>query len=225
MFKKPFKLKSQVQLKSSEKKKLSNEIKKFFPVLTDEEISSISGSKENISRLRLVTFKEENVEVIIVDKVPLFFEIQQDNSIILPTVFMAWRFPHALPHFTTNKYVLDKLKNGANLFFPGVIMEGLAFTQIDFKSNDAVAINLIDNKAAVSIGQSVLNKSDIFLNKQNGLAVVVFHHAGDHLFKLHSEPILPKLGAPDWVRNYVILLDKMSGFTNLYIFKNVFSFF
>lgn len=200
MFKKPFKQKSQVQLKSSEKKKLGNELKTYFPLLQDSDISLFCNSKDSITKLKVTTFKDENVDIYMVEKVPIFFEVFESN-IKLPTVFMVWKCLHAVPTFTTTSNVYDKLRHGADLFFPGVIMEGLSYSPGDFKKNDPVAVNLIENKACIAVGQATIDRVDIFLKdvEPTGKAVKVFHTVGDHLYKLHPEPKYIQLGAPEWV--------------------------
>lgn len=201
MFRKPFKPKFESQLKNSDKKKFGNDLMSLFPALTDSDISTIVNSKTNIVRIKAVTFKEEDVEIYSMNKMPMYVHLI-DSDIKLPTVFMLWRFPHMVPCVTINATVLSKLKNGTDLFFPGVYREGLHFYKEDFKKNDKIAINLINNKAAMAIGISLSNK-DILLNspdnKSVGRVVKVYHTEGDFLFKMYNDAVVPQLGPPEWV--------------------------
>lgn len=215
MFKKPFKVKSQIQLKSSEKKKFANELKTYFPALTDEDVSFFSNNKESIMKTKITTFNEELVEVYVVEKIPMFFDIV-DSNIKLPTIFMVWKFPHILPTITTNSFVLEKLKNGADLFLPGVLAEGLLYDEREFRRKDPLGINLIDNKATIAVGHCLMDKKEILdsqIENHRGKVVQIFHIVGDNLYKFHPKPELVRLGPPEWVsiprffKNLVLAFD------------------
>lgn len=201
MFKKPFKLRSQNQLKNTEKKRFGNDLKILFPSLTDNDISTLLSNKENVVRLKVTTFKEEDVDIYCINKTPIYIDIV-DSGIKLPTVFMTWRLSHILPTFTTSTKVLDNLKNGSDLFFPGIYAEGLISCDTDFKKNDVVGINLIDNKAVVAVGLALVNKSDVMdqnKSKDIGKLVKVYHTVEDHLFNMKANSTVLQLGPPDWV--------------------------
>lgn len=117
MFIKPFKTKSNVQLKSSDRKKLQNKISTKFSI-TDEELSILFPSKGTVSLVKIITHCEQIITVYAVDKLPLFFEISSNT--LLPTVYALWQVPNMLPSFTTHPDVLLRLAKGANLMLPGL---------------------------------------------------------------------------------------------------------
>lgn len=118
MFIKPFRTKSNVQLKSSDRKKLQNKISSRF-VITDEELNVLFPSKGSVSLLKIITHSEEIITIYAVDKRPLFFETPTNQ--LLPTVYAMWLVPELVPLFTTHPDVLPRLAKGANLMLPGKV--------------------------------------------------------------------------------------------------------
>lgn len=116
MFIKPFRTKSNVQLKSSDRKKLQNKISTRFTI-TDEELNLLFPSKGSVSLLKIITHSEEIITIYAVDKRPLFFETP--TNLLLPTVYTMWLVPELVPLFTTHPDVLPRLAKGANLMLPG----------------------------------------------------------------------------------------------------------
>lgn len=204
MFKKPFKVKSQIQLKSSEKKKFGNDVKNLFPALSDEEISFFSNSKDSIMKMKIVTFSDEIVEVYLVDKLPMFFDVV-DLKVKLPTVYMCWKFPHIVTMFTTDCSVLDKIRNGADLFLPGVYLDTADFEKCAFQAKDAAAVNLTTNSAAFAVGQCLMSKNQVLSEAAllGGRLLKVFHAVGDYLCKIHPQP-MPSMDPPFKVRSEVL---------------------
>lgn len=201
MFKKAFKQKSQISLRSSEKKKFITELRSLFPALTDADIEQINSSKENLTKMKVTTVKEEIIEIYTFDKIPIVIDLI-DLNVKLPTVFMCWKFPHIVPQITTENFVLNKLQNGADLFFGGVLLQGLLSDLTDFQTNQPVYINLPKNKAAMAVGLSLIDKKNILSSTgehQSGKVVKIYHVVGDFLYKLHPEPSVPEMGLPDWV--------------------------
>lgn len=118
MFIKPFRTKSNVQLKSSDRKKLQNKISTRFTI-TDDDLIVLFPSKGSISMLKIITHSEEIVTVYTVDKRPMFFETPENR--LLPTVYAMWLVPELVPLFTTHPDVLPRLAKGANLMLPGKV--------------------------------------------------------------------------------------------------------
>ncbi|KAK6643862.1 hypothetical protein RUM43_000125 [Polyplax serrata] len=211
MFKKQFKLRCQNQLKNTEKKKFGSDLISLFPALKDEDIASLISSKESVVRIKVTTFKDEEVDIYCVNKIPMYIEVV-DSNVRLPTVFMLWKFPDMVPVYTISEPVLDKLKNGADLFFPGIYKEGLLHCDVNFKKKDPIGVNLISNKAAVAVGVSLCDKSDVVdpnLNKDVGKLLKIYHTAGDYLFKMQNNSSLMQLGPPSWtvINNQATTLD------------------
>lgn len=119
MFLKPFRTKSNVQLKSSDRKKLQSRIATKF-TCTDADLQLMFSSKASVSFLKIITHSGDICGVYTVDKVPMFFELP-DTLLLLPTVYALWRLPGLIPAFTTHAEVLPRLAKGANLMIPGML--------------------------------------------------------------------------------------------------------
>lgn len=106
MFIKAVKTKSNVQLKSSERKKLQQKVSTKFNV-TQDELNTLFPNKSSISLVKIITHGEDIVSVYAVDKKPLFFETPE--QVFLPTVYTLWLVPNMIPAFTTHPAVSEKL--------------------------------------------------------------------------------------------------------------------
>lgn len=104
MFIKALKTKSNVQLKSSERKKLQLKVSTKFNVAQDD-LNTLFPNKSAISLIKLITHGEDIVTVYAVDKKPLFFETP--DQVFLPTVYSLWLVPKLLPAFTTHPAVSE----------------------------------------------------------------------------------------------------------------------
>lgn len=105
MFIKAVKTKSNVQLKSSERKKLQQKVSTKFNV-TQDELNTLFPNKSSISLVKIITHGEDIVSVYAVDKRPLFFETP--DQVFLPTVYTLWLVPNMIPAFTTHPAVSEK---------------------------------------------------------------------------------------------------------------------
>ena len=117
MFIKPFKIKSNVQIKASDKKKFRAKLSSTYKTITENDLNKLMPSKANIAQVKLFTHNGDAVIVYVVDKRPMFFETQ-DNK-LFPTLYTLWLLPDLLPIFTTHPDVLPKMANGADLMLPG----------------------------------------------------------------------------------------------------------
>lgn len=104
MFIKAVKTKSNVQLKSSERKKLQQKVSTKFNVSPDD-LNVLFPNKSSISLIKLITHSEDIVSVYAIDKRPLFFETP--DQVFLPTVYTLWLVPNLLPAFTTHPAVSE----------------------------------------------------------------------------------------------------------------------
>ena len=100
IFTKPFRVKSNTQMKGSDKKKLKASLKKSFPSLTDEQLSELLPMKEEIVVSKIFTFTEESILLYIHNKNTVFFEMEKEKQ-IFPTVYTLWKIPDLYPTFTT----------------------------------------------------------------------------------------------------------------------------
>ncbi|KAG4069725.1 hypothetical protein HA402_002304 [Bradysia odoriphaga] len=195
MFIKAVKTKSNVQLKSSDRKKLQQKVSTKFNV-TQDELNTIFPNKSSISVIKLITHSEDIVNVYAVDKRPMFFETP--DQVLLPTVYTLWLVPNMLPAFTTHPAVLPRLSNGADLMLPGIIRQGQGSRCYGYyKKNEVVAVNLTSNKAAIAIGLLAKSSDDLYMSGGVGIGVNVLHVFGDKLWGLDASVCLqaPLLGA------------------------------
>jgi translation initiation factor 2D len=104
MFIKPFKTKSNVQLKGSDIKKLKTRLVKQFK-LTEADASNVFSAKSNYSLIKIITHSEEQVTVYTADKRPMLFEIEDR---LYPTLYALWCLPRFIPYICTHPNVSFK---------------------------------------------------------------------------------------------------------------------
>ena len=218
IFTKPFRVKSNTQMKGSDKKKLKASLKKSFPSLTDDQLSELLPMKEEIVVSKIFTFTEESILLYIHNKNTVFFEMEKEKQ-IFPTVYTLWKIPDLYPTFTTMPgiqeilfflktfknhnfvAVMPRIANGADLMLPGVIIndeKGIkAYCDGRLAKGDTVAVNLASNKAPVAVGTAWLSSEDMYMAARKGKAVNIKHFYGDQLWAAGNREQLPDLGPPD----------------------------
>ncbi|XP_034172121.1 eukaryotic translation initiation factor 2D isoform X2 [Osmia lignaria lignaria] len=196
MFIKPFKVKSNNQLKGTERKKLCEEVLIAYPSLTEEEIQSLIPKKEAISVMKIVTHNGLYGKVYCTAKIPMFFQIDSLNDMLLPTIYTLWCHPNLLIAFTTYSAVILKLSGGADLMLPGVIVKEpvTLYTFGKLKKGTPVSVNTKDNKAPVAVGITALSSEDMYMSAGHGKCVEILHVIGDTLCQLGKPPLRPNLG-------------------------------
>ncbi|KAJ8679495.1 hypothetical protein QAD02_015282 [Eretmocerus hayati] len=197
MFIKPFKVKSNNQLKGTERKKLCEEVASAFPSLTMEEIHDLLPKKEQVSALKIITHNGQMGRVYCANKIPLFFHFDSGPG-LLPTVFTLWHHPQLLQSFITRSAVVPKLTNGANLMLPGVITdEPIKFHSYGkLAKNTPVSVVTEDNKAPVAVGVTALSSEDMYMSGGFGKCIDILHVIGDTLYNMDKPPVRPQLGPP-----------------------------
>lgn len=124
MFVKPFKTKSNTQIKSSERKKLRSKIEVAFK-LNEDDLNQLLPTKGSLNHLKLTVHSGQVITVYTCDRRPMFFEFSpsgdESKTVILPTVYSMWILPELVPSFTTHPAVLPRLAAGADLMLPGSI--------------------------------------------------------------------------------------------------------
>ncbi|XP_014214728.1 eukaryotic translation initiation factor 2D [Copidosoma floridanum] len=196
MFVKAFKIKSNNQLKGTERKKLCDMVAQVFPVLKHEEILCLLPKKEAVSVLKIIAHNGQTVKIFCTAKIPVFFQL---NSLeLLPTVFTLWQHPHLLYTFVTQSSVVSKLTNGANLLLPGVITDKPPnfHSYGNLKKGHPVALVTDDNKAPVAVGITTLSSEDMYMCSGFGKCVEILHVVGDTLFNIEKSLTRPQLGPP-----------------------------
>ncbi|KRT78739.1 hypothetical protein AMK59_7029 [Oryctes borbonicus] len=196
MFKKPFKIKSNTQLKTTERKVLRETVLKAFPKLTEDDIDNIFPKKELAFCMKIVTSKNNTVFVYLVQKRAIVFDI---DGILYPSIYLLWKYIDLIPSFTTNPFVISKIMNGADLMAPGVIRDP---SRCDvFQENQVASINSNNNIAPIAVGITAISSHDLELIDPKGKCVIVYHVHGDMLCSLEDMPVLPvpNLGLPKWL--------------------------
>eukprot|EP00090_Calanus_glacialis_P008779 TRINITY_DN17125_c0_g1_i2.p1 TRINITY_DN17125_c0_g1~~TRINITY_DN17125_c0_g1_i2.p1 ORF type:complete len:597 (-),score=222.65 TRINITY_DN17125_c0_g1_i2:88-1878(-) len=200
IFIKPFRVKSNTQMKGSDKKKLKASLKKSFPNLTDENLNTLLPTKEEIVISKIFTFNEESVLLYIHNKNTVFFEMEKDK-IFFPSIYTLWKYPEVIPFLTTWPPVMSRIANGADLMLPGVIVEeekGIkAYCDGRLAKGDLVSVNLQSNKAPVAVGTAWLSSEDMYMAARKGKCVNTIHFYGDQLWAAGTREQIPDLGGPD----------------------------
>lgn len=193
MFKKPFKVKSNSQLKGSDRKKLLNDLQANFSSLSEDSVTKVLPPKEPVFMVKLVTHSGQLVILYCVQKLPVVFDI---DGVMYPTVFMLWHVPDLLYTFTTHPQVFSAISGGADLMLPGVICRGTLNMNSYGKVNKGtrVAINLSNNKAPIAVGITALSSFDMYMAARRGKCVQVFHCYGDQLSNYGTKLQIPELG-------------------------------
>ncbi|KAM7359589.1 eukaryotic translation initiation factor 2D isoform 2-T2 [Cochliomyia hominivorax] len=176
MFLKPYKVKNNTPLKSSEVKKLRQRIQNEYPTSNPDLLIS---SKANVSVLKLVTHGNFHTNIYCADKMPMFFENECKH--LVPTLYSLWKVSDLLPYFTTHAGVLPKLCNGADLMLPGVIPQGTGMNTYGHHKKGQL-VNLSSNKSAVGVGYLPRSSDDLYMCAGHGVAVKMLHLFGDKLW-------------------------------------------
>uniref|UniRef100_A0A182JXY4 SUI1 domain-containing protein n=1 Tax=Anopheles christyi TaxID=43041 RepID=A0A182JXY4_9DIPT len=185
MFIKPFKIKSNILVTGSEKKRLRQRVMAQFnredeETATSSPLGELFGNRAKVCTVKIITYHEDPVTVYTSDKRPIFFEL---NGKLLPTVYTLWSCPDLVPAFTTHATVLPKLANGADLMIPGVVKKGTNLASWGrHQKDDVVAVNLTSNRAAVGVGLLAHSSNDLYMCGGHGVCVRMMHVFGDKLW-------------------------------------------
>jgi translation initiation factor 2D len=193
MFRKDFKSKGYTQVKSSDRKKLRQQLQQIYPTLTDDILSSVvpTGKGEDFTSCKLLLSTGEDILVYSTNKTPWFFTVEDKSSKterILPTVYLLWKCPDLLTlKFHTHKHVFNKLMNGADLMLPGLILSPCSVTPQTFrhvKRDDLCTICLDDNRYPIGIGQTTMDGDDMYMSGMKGRGVILIHIYQDTLWNI-----------------------------------------
>ncbi|ESN99503.1 hypothetical protein HELRODRAFT_113630 [Helobdella robusta] len=187
MFQKPFKVKSNNIVKKSEKKKIHDELRQYNPKLSIETLQDLLPLKEDVSVIKLCTYSQDIVTVYSHKKNPTFFVV---NKLVLPTVYAMWKHPDLVISFETHASVNSKLKGGADLMLPGVIVPKNGFKP--FTNGQPCSVRVTGSKASVAVGKTALDSYSIEReNVRTGKLVNIMHTFEDHLWELGDKSSPP----------------------------------
>jgi len=186
MFHKPFKVKSQTVLKSSDKKKLITKIKDQMEL---EE--SIFTNKEEVMKIKVFSNKGESCFVYRIRENPMLFEVQEK---IYPTVYLLWENPKLVSRVKTFHHVIKILIGGADLMLPGlVVTENEDYYTKPFTKSQVVSVTTTDSNWPVAVGFSLVDSNVLTVGHENkGKGVIVNHVFGDHLWQMGKKTSPPK---------------------------------
>ncbi|KAF9958119.1 hypothetical protein BGZ72_000863 [Mortierella alpina] len=215
MFKKPVaSLKSFSPLRSSDRRRLRDEILAAFPALKDMEpindtpVNAIIAP-EGLQSAKFTSYIEEPGTLYTDGEgTPLWFKISSSkkDSMIVPTIYMLWRFPLLIPGLTTWNPVVDKLRNGADLMIPGVITAGSTPVP-DLDEGALVVIRARGNQYPLAVGTMATPGSVIASSRGSlpprGKAVHILHVHLDQLWAMGSKVDLPT----DWAQGSTTPVD------------------
>lgn len=188
MFVRQFRIKSNVRLKNSERKKWRSQIELQYPRLGPVEIDRLCPPKDDLTQLRLLCHSGDAVTAYCVAGEPVFFDREGQ---LLPTVYALWRFPSLVPYLCTWDPVLKNLSGGADLMAPGIA--ACSADLAEAKPGDAVAVRLASSgDAAVAVGCLLVSPNLLTGPQRRGKAVAVAHVYGDCLWAQGSKTSLPK---------------------------------
>ncbi|XP_055596620.1 eukaryotic translation initiation factor 2D [Uranotaenia lowii] len=212
MFVKPFRVKSNILVTGSERKRLKQRVQTQFGLGESSALSELFGNKCKVCMVKITTHSETQLTVITSEKRPIFFDL---DGRLIPTVYTLWVCVDMVPHFTTHPAVLPKLANGADLMIPGVVRRGSDIKSWgNYRKDDIIAVNLTSNKAAIGVGLLAHSSDDLYMCGGHGVAVRMLHVFGDKLWGMEPSvcqqvPLLgelqsvpktedfPPLGAPE----------------------------
>ncbi|XP_077548893.1 eukaryotic translation initiation factor 2D-like [Haemaphysalis longicornis] len=179
MFIKPFKIKSNVRLRNTDRKRLRAQLEKQFPSLSPSQLDLVCPASGDLFQLRLLCHGGDSVTVYCLDAEPVFFEHAGDT--LLPTVYTLWRLPTLLPHLSTWENVVERLAGGADLMAPG--LTGCSERLSEARVGDPVAVRVAGRAAAVAVGRLLQSPQVLVANeRRSGKAVAILHVLGDQLW-------------------------------------------
>ena len=106
MFKKNISVLNSRDLSGKDVKALKKDVKLNFPDLTDDQVNEIIPAKADVSLQKL---SNRTQAYTCNGKNPLFFDPEGRGDLLVPSVFVLWKFPHILPSLTTYSEVSPKV--------------------------------------------------------------------------------------------------------------------
>ncbi|KAL1433438.1 hypothetical protein MTO96_012556 [Rhipicephalus appendiculatus] len=172
MFIKPFKIKSNVRLRNTDRKRLRSQLESQYP------------PPERESARRAVPCRTS------LDSEPLFFE--HDGGRLVPSLYTLWRLPSLLPYVCTWKPVVERLAGGADFMAPG--LAGYSERLSEARLGDAVAVRVAGaGRAAVAVGHLLQSPKALVAEQRAGKAVAIAHVLGDQLWAHGGKRPLPQI--------------------------------
>uniref|UniRef100_A0A1I7WWI8 PUA domain-containing protein n=1 Tax=Heterorhabditis bacteriophora TaxID=37862 RepID=A0A1I7WWI8_HETBA len=179
MFKKPFTVKKNTNMRNSEVRKL---LKRLPSAVVDE-----FDKKVQIAHVKLMAFNNTTMNVYTFDKNPMFFDFDSDD-VLFPTVYFSWKLPAMFPTLVVHEPVFTYLQNGADLMLPGVIRTE-HFPLPQFQCSSPITISVYCNgkvKGPVAVGIALMSSQDMVVNGFHGKGVQILHVFRDFLWYVNG---------------------------------------
>ncbi len=118
---------------------------------------------------------EDEMDVILVDGVPAFFEYEDR---IYPTVLLLLNHPIEERYVTVDMGAVKHVLNGANVFAAGIV-------DADPKISPGDAVYVRDEKYAkpLAVGIAQMNGEEM-VSSRSGVAVKTLHYYGDKIHRI-----------------------------------------
>ncbi|RGP81024.1 translation machinery-associated 64 [Fusarium longipes] len=204
MFKRKPDIRNLAPLRSSDRRKLADQIIRDYqvsiPQQSDDGPSSSSQSTlrnsllpESTSSARFITPTEQGTVYIGAhpdqDERVLWFQTGK-NPRLIPTVYTLWRNPNLIPLLHTPDFVVEeKLKHGADLMVPGLVKARGSSWDKRASTGAVVAVAGLENDTVpVWVGTCQIDVQSLpdDLRGQKGAAIKALHWAGDECWNWKS---------------------------------------
>lgn len=203
MFKRKPDIRNLAPLRSSDRRKLADQIIRDYQVPLPEQSDDSSSSSqstlrnsllpESTSSARFLTPTEQGTVYIGAhpdqDERVLWFQTGK-NPRLIPTVYTLWRNPNLVPLLHTPDFVVEeKLKHGADLMVPGLVKAKSSTWDNRASTGAVVAVAGLDNDTVpVWVGTCQIDVRSLpdDLRGQKGAAVKALHWAGDECWNWKS---------------------------------------
>ncbi|XP_065197344.1 eukaryotic translation initiation factor 2D-like [Sycon ciliatum] len=203
MFSKPFRVKSNIMLRNSDKRKLRTDLESCYGPTFAKAADSLLPGKSTLTLVTAVLHREDETSIFCVDGEPAFFMSQPEN-VILPTVYTLWKCPGLAPTWFTGEQVVGKLQGGADLMLPGVITRAGATDAGlgEFPARAPRSVATPSNLASVGVGVTAVASSAIATQIANfssvrGKGILMKHTVLDHLWLYGSKTAQPHISIDD----------------------------
>ncbi|KAM0396719.1 hypothetical protein ACHAQC_004229 [Fusarium culmorum] len=204
MFKRKPDIRNLAPLRSSDRRKLADQIIRDYQVPLPEQsddasststLSSLRNSllPDSTSSARFITPTEQGTVYIGAhpdqEERVLWFQIGK-NPRLIPTVYTLWRNPNLIPLLHTPDFVVDeKLKHGADLMVPGLVKaKGSAWDKRATTGAVVAVAGLQNPTVPIWVGTCQIDVQNLpdDLQGQKGVAVKALHWAGDECWSWKS---------------------------------------
>ncbi|XGW12300.1 hypothetical protein V3C99_013197 [Haemonchus contortus] len=182
MFRKPFSVKKNNNMRNSDVRKL---LQRLPP-----EVGELIPKKALVAHAKFVTFNGANLNVYLVDKDPMFFDFDAEG-VLFPTIYCTKMAPTAFPMLLVHEPVLAHLQNGADLMLPGVIRNHDLPIR-EFARGDVVTISILTNgqiMGPMAIGVALMSSQEMATSMFMGKGVQPLHIYKDFLWEFGSRVV------------------------------------